>query len=295
MKKHFNFLFYLIALFLISCDKEIEKTPSYLQISAPDLITNNINQGLNTHRITDVKVFVNNKEIGIFELPITIPILQEGEVNVVLTPNVIDNFNNNSRKYFKPYQVFEKKVILNNLKVTTINPIFEYRSNAVFAFLEDFESGISFVKSGRSNTNDQLQRISTTLPDVNQPFPNSNFCGLIDIAPKDSGVIFELSNFNFLNMPNRTDVYIEADIKSNMDVQFGVYLDDGFSIVQSPVAVMFETKNQWKKIYVNLVTEIGDKKPTDKVKFFIGVIKPFGNNTINPKVYIDNVKLVYVP
>ena len=62
-KKCIILLFISICLF--SCDKNenIQEIPSYLSVSNIDLVTNS-NQGSNTHKITDIWLYVNDQFKG---------------------------------------------------------------------------------------------------------------------------------------------------------------------------------------------------------------------------------------
>ncbi len=294
MNPLFKFTFTICCLILISCDNEKESIPSYLHITKCNLTTNYLVEGANTHDITDVKIFANGTEIGTFEVPVTIPILAKGNVQIIVTPNIKENLNSNNRKYYKPYLQYTQTFNLKELQVDTIKPVFTYRSNTTFVWKEDFETGISLMKSGSNNSSDSLIRIPVSTTGVNQNFPNSSYCGYINISPKDTFVVFERSNINYFNLPVQTDVYVELDIKSNVNVQVGIYTDDGFTISQNPVLIVYPTNDNWKKVYVNLKPEIGGNNINTKTKLFFGLYKDQGDNTTNPKVYLDNIKLVYV-
>ena len=58
-----------LFLFLFSCEKNknIQEIPSYLNVSNIDLVTN-LDQGKNTHKITDVWLYVNDQFRGTFEI-----------------------------------------------------------------------------------------------------------------------------------------------------------------------------------------------------------------------------------
>jgi hypothetical protein len=292
--KPFLILFVFSSLFL-SCDQEQEAIPSYIHISKFSLSSNPLTQGLNTADIVSAKVYVNGAEIGTVELPVTFPVIATGNAEVIVFPNIKENASSNSQKYFKPYESFTQTVNLEAGKIDSLKPKIIYRSNANFRWMEDFEDqAISIVKSGANSSNDSFYTIPTSTPGVDQPFTGSNFCGFINVT-SDSFVVFErstLSTFNDIPFLG-TDVYVELDIKSNINVQVGVYSYYGTDYEQAPVLVINSTAGKWKKIYVNLKPQIGDFISGTPIRLFFGFYKE-DNDQTDYKVYLDNLKLVYL-
>ena len=89
-----NLNFYILFLFsfLFSCDKntDIQEIPSYINVSKVNLLTSS-DQGSNTHKITDVWVYVNDQFRGTFEIPATIPLLHKDSNNIRLFAGIKDN------------------------------------------------------------------------------------------------------------------------------------------------------------------------------------------------------------
>jgi hypothetical protein len=280
---------------LLSCDREKEIIPAYLHITGFTLSTNPITEGLNTSDIVSAKVFVNGAEIGNFELPATLPVMASGTCKVEIFPNIKENASSNAQKYFKPYNAYSETVALSPGEIDSIRPSTTYRSNTTFRWMEDFEDqAISIVKSGANSTNDSFYTIPTSTPGVDQPFSGSNYCGFVNVS-SDSFVVFErstLSTFNDIPFLG-TDVYVELDIKSNINVQVGVYSYMGADYDQAPVMVVNSTAGKWKKIYVNLKPQIGDLTSGTPIRLFFGFYKE-DNDKTDYKVYLDNLKLVYL-
>jgi len=292
----FGILSFVLSLFL-GCDKEKEAIPSYLHIKKFTLTTNPLTQGTNTQDITDAKVFANGIEVGTFELPATIPIFAEGNVEITIFPTIKETGSAYNRKYYKPYIAFIDTLNLKQLRIDTIQPTTAYKNNAKFDWLEDFEDfGSSLVKYGLNNTKDSLKIIATNLPGINQPFLNSNYCGRISIDSSSVFEDFEVTTIASYNVPKLgTDVYVELDFKSNANFQVGIFTDDGSIISRNPVFYAFPTNDVWKKIYINLKPETGDLTPSTTIRVFFGVYKDPSNPDLKPLVYVDNLKLVYVP
>ncbi len=291
----FTILSFVLVIFL-GCDREKESIPSYLHIKKFTLTSLVLTEGLNTQEITDAKVFANGIEVGTFELPVTVPIFAEGEVEITVFPNIKETGSAYYRKYYKPYVVFIDTLNLKKLRVDTIQPKTSYKKNAVFYWLENFESkGFSLVKYGLNNTTDSLRVIPSNSVGVDAPF-TSNYCGKIEIDSLTNFQDFEIATLSSYDVPAiGTDIYVEMDLKSNVNFQIGIYSDNGNIITRSPVFYAFPTDGAWKKLYVNLIKETGDLPIGTKLRVFFGVYKDAANPDVKPLVYLDNIKLVFVP
>jgi hypothetical protein len=69
-----------------------------------------------------------------------------------------------------------------------------------------------------------------------------------------------------------------------------VFINNQGSRVQSPVVAVKPTST-WKKIYINLVTEVSAYPNADSYQIFFGATNT--NSAAKPQIFIDNLKLVY--
>ena len=69
------------------CAKEKAGTPAWIEVDSLSLTTTPA-QGTNSHRFTDAWVYVNSNLVGAFELPARVPILAEGNTNIIIFPGV---------------------------------------------------------------------------------------------------------------------------------------------------------------------------------------------------------------
>lgn len=288
-------ILFVFALLFVSCASEEAPVPSYIRVDPFSISSNPATQGLGTSDIISAKVFVNGSEIGNFELPATIPVLAEGNARLEIYPNIKENGQSNSQKYYKPYEAHISNQLLQKGQITPVKPSSTYRSSAVFRWTEDFEDqGISLTKSGGNNTGDSLVAIPSSTPGVDQPFSGSSYCGYVKIST-DSFAVFERSTLEvFGDLPFMgSDIYVEMDIKTNVALQLGIYTDDGSEVRQVPVLVVNPTGGVWKKIYANLKTETGGLNSGTKVRLFFGLYKEDGD-TVDKELYLDNLKLIFL-
>ncbi len=303
MNHLFNFSILSFVLVVFSgCDVEKETIPSYIHIKKFTLTTDKFNQGLNTQDITDTKVFANGNEVGTFELPVTIPVFAEGDVEITLFPNIKETGSANYRKYYKPYVTYIETFHLEKLKIDTIYPVTSYRPGAgvvKFDWLEDFDdNALSLEKYGLNNTNDSIMIIPSNSPGVDAPFTNTINTGKIEINN-----IADFENFEVATLPRTgfivpnlgIDVYVEMDFKSNVNFQVGIFTYAGAVVSRVPVFYAYPTNGVWKKIYINLKSETSDLPAGTPIRVFFGVYKDPDNPNLKPLVYLDNLKLLYLP
>ena len=83
----------LLILSMSSCEiinPEI-KIPSYMHIDSISLNTDYPTQGTNSNKITDAWIYIDGKLTGTFQMPVTFPILAEGNHNLTIRAGIIAN------------------------------------------------------------------------------------------------------------------------------------------------------------------------------------------------------------
>ena len=83
---------YFIILILISCNKE-EEIPSYIEINDFNL-TSNSSFGENTENITDVWIYIDENLQGVYEIPVTFPVLNKGLELICRNIKALDSVKN---------------------------------------------------------------------------------------------------------------------------------------------------------------------------------------------------------
>src|SRR5690554_2177628 len=88
-----KYIFIPLIFILASCAKE-QPQVSWLKIEKWELVQNNNAdnyQGELTHDLSQVFVNMDGKSLGVFELPVKIPIIGEGTHDFVLIPGIVNN------------------------------------------------------------------------------------------------------------------------------------------------------------------------------------------------------------
>ncbi len=139
----------LVSLFL-GCSKTTDEIPSYLKVSKTSVSSTNL--GPMNSNIYALDISVENDVRGTWEIPFLMPILKEGNKNLIIKPVVKQN---NLTTLFEAYPLLKSKILNLNLVRgieidTAIN--FEYEDSVKIVLDEDLEIKNNFSSSTLSST-----------------------------------------------------------------------------------------------------------------------------------------------
>ena len=276
-KKCIILLFISICIF--SCDKNenIQEIPSYLSVSNINLVTNS-NQGSNTHKITDVWLYVNDQFKGAYELPSTIPLLHKDTNNIKIFAGIKDNGIASTRVRYHFYKSFEKNVFLVEDSIVNIQPSFRYTDNATIEY-ENFE-GVG--------TN-----IDTTLnSEVDFEIKTENENNFAYAHISGDYLKFEAATDDFENLPQQgSPVYLEVDYQSNHTALIGAYINNPTSVINRDLVWISPKEEDWNKIYINMTKTVSEALGNNSIKFYINVFRT--DTTKEAWIKFDNLKIIY--
>ena len=278
----------LALLFLASCQKNNLQPgiPAFITVESLGLTTDYSIQGSNSHKITDVWVYVDDQSIGAFEIPATIPVLKEGTGTLRLQPGIKLNGIASTRipnPFYKP-------IIINNFNfipdsIIKVGGTSIYYENVAFAWMEDFEGvSISIDTTSKSKT-----KMVLTPSGTDQTFEGAH-SGKIELDSDHN--LFEGASFQAFALPtDGTPVAIEMDYKNNSMFTVGIFAQSASQIIQDPV-IYLNPKDDWNKIYINLTNKLWqDSQDILDYKIFFGAVLQ-GDET-EATILIDNIKLIY--
>lgn len=282
----FLLLLVLFSVFFNSCKKDIE-IPSYIHIKSP-IFTAKAGQGTNLQSIPHVGVFINDNLEGIFETPVTLPVIKNGNFNVQLRAYV----KRTARDGHVSYTLMDGYVENTTLtpgKVDTITPVFEYHSNTKFEWLDDFNANTkSIVIDTNQSTIDTILITKSKGAGV-----DSSLYAYIDMG-FDANPFFSIETQDFFTLPlDGRDVYLEFHYKTNVPVLVGLFEHDGngdFSATLPSVQTI-STNGEWRKAYIYLNDELINAPVGAKYKVFFRAIN--GDEGVRGEVFLDNLKLMY--
>ena len=272
----------LILLTLVSCDKlnKPEKEPVYLKIDSFDLETIS-GEGTDRHNIKDAVVFANDQLLGIFELPVEIPILEEGYTNFKIRPGIRANGISTEHKTYPFFEQFEVNKDLIAGETIEIEPLTSYNEFAQFELIEDFDNpGVNFVDAAAS---DAVYTVET----------NSGVEGQYGSLELGSGESFARIETNVnMNLPNTLSrCFVELDYRTNADVRLGVIALRSSGDVDILSEYGINPKTSWNRIYIELTPRVLGETQTNNFEFFIQFTMPEGASS--SYLHLDNVKIIY--
>jgi hypothetical protein len=287
--KHILF-FALISLVLSSCIKN-NPDPSWLEVNEWTLIENPnyaYFQGELTHNFTDAWVFVDDKVIGVFEVPFKIPILKDGNVNIKIYPAIRNNGISATKKIYPFVEVYEINADLVKNEVLTLNPITQYISSTHF-WIEDFEDpGLDITDDINSATNIQTGNDPLILK-------WGNAYGEVNLTTTDSTwVAYTTNQLGNMVLPKGQEVYLEIDYYNTNSLVTGVLAISPTS-VKNNQNIMLNAQNpssvKWKKIYIDLKEIISNSAGANQ--FSQSFQANLDKGDTEGLIILDNVKIVH--
>ncbi|HKK60427.1 MAG TPA: hypothetical protein VJ937_13180 [Salinivirga sp.] len=270
-------VFIATFLFLIGCDhiNPEEEIPVYLTIE-------DITVDEEYAQLTDAWVYVNEKLIGVYELPAHFPVLESGNANIRVVPGIKVNGIAVSRGPYPFYQPWEVEKNLVPGGTINLNPVTSFREDLNFQWEETFEFSSTTLEAYDSTHTTIIK--TDTISDA----PSST-AGAIIVEPDST---FTLQSVEQYFLPSDRDVYLELSYKTDHYFEFAWHvqnLTDG-SIREARI-YQFNPTDGWEHIYIYLSNFIGDYNVLNHQFRFL-----FGGNNITDEskhVYLDNIRLIH--
>jgi len=282
-----NKLLLLFAILVFAACKDApEQIPAYLNLKPFEVSAAG---GTDWQEITDGWIYVNGAYLGAYTLPALVPVLAEGESEVIVFPGVKENGIENTPNIYPYLTKFTKKYNLTGGQTTSVQATTDYDPDIQYAFgigRGDFDGG-SFIALENRDSDDAVNSELTTAG----AFAGQSILMQVDTAHPIMDVATEkMENLPTLGAP---EVWLEINYKT--DIPFFLYLLSGSQ--QSSVFVfLFNTSEEWNKTYLNITSNIVNTAESEQRLFFrLSLPKDnAGNYTRNSgKVMIDNIRVVH--
>jgi hypothetical protein len=276
------------AFTLYSCKEDI--TPSWLEIPAMNLTTDEPVEGSNSHSIDDAWVFMDGKAIGVFELPAKIPILDEGEHTFIIYAGIRENGINYYRVKYPFYERYETTLTLVKGETISVTPQITYKNNLRFEMIEDFEAPGMYLEDA---FNSQATLVFLTASEAPDTVKYGFRCGAIHLTETDS--MYKGVTSQFLDLPKNEDVYLEIDYMNNNSMVMSSIAQNSVDFVEEPPYAQFNPMKanenlKWKKMYIPLIENISfHTTATSYEVYFLALLDPEKTTGF---IYIDNIKII---
>lgn len=282
----FLLLLFSFGIFLNSCKKDIE-IPSYIHVKTPTFKVTN-GQGTDVQNINHVGVYINDNLEGIFETPVTLPVLRKGDFIVEIRPYIKRLAREGLVNYTLMDGYFENATLVQG-EVDTITPVFEYQNNTKFEWLDDFNANTkSIMVDTNQSTIDTIFVTNSQGPSVdNSLYAYINMGNIVD-------PFFSVETQDQFSLPvDGRDVYLEFHYKTSIPITVGLfeYNSSSSTRVTLPSVSPFATNGTWQKAYVYLNDELINAPAGAKYKVYFRAVN--GDESILGEVFLDNLKLMY--
>lgn len=282
----------LVLMNLVACDfiNPSEETPSYIRIDTM-ILHSDTWHGTNSAKITDAWVYINDKSVGVYELPAEFPVLNWGECKVKIRPGIMLNGMAGTRTFYPFYQLIEKNIVLNeNEAINDLLVLDVYYEDDValpFEYQEDFESGGTiFEKQTNSDTNIFKVKDTAFAGQYVMPEFGGNYSGAIVLS--DSADFCEIATLEYYALPkDYSPIFLEMNFKANHSFYVGYINTLGYKSFEFEVF----PSDTWNKIYLNYTSFIGDNSYSNKFKICIRATKDTSEEDVI--ILLDNLKLIY--
>ncbi len=253
-------LFCLLAMY--SCDviNPEESIPAVIKIEEVRVEAIEDQEGSSLQEITDVWVFANPEGIeegsellGVFPIPATIPILEEGMTAINIQAGVKLNNQNANRSAYPFFRSEQQVVDLIPGETVKLKPVFSYKPPAQirFDFINDFELSNDFF-----SISDSLQLELTS--DKNLVFEGDRSLTLQLDTTNTSFAIASINNFLVQDDSEDIDeelpigdreAYLEMHYKNDATLIVSMFLNEN----PIPLTLLrIGAKSEWSKIYIPL-------------------------------------------
>ncbi len=282
-------IFTFFCLLLSACTDEEERIPAYIRIEP---FTVNAVGGTDWQKITEAWVYVNDQFLGGYTLPALVPVLADGEADVLVFPGVKENGLLLTPGLYPFMARHEGKVALVPGQATTLLPTTSYLPEAIFPWTVD--------RTTFNNTTVVLEDRDGDPATTFELVTDGAFEGRsVKLAVDTAHTINEIVSEVVSTLPTTGDRPVWLEMHYRNDLPFELWLlgtdSNGSNELAQPIYQFVPTEN-WNKIYINL-TEFIVALQQDKYRLFYRV--PLQKNVsgqydkIKGEVFLDNLRLIH--
>lgn len=309
-----NFTYLIISILLIitgfnSC-KRVDLIPAYIVITPEDfencIDVSNFNEthdqnfdqdkltALTRHKFTHVNVYVNNKNLGCWELPCKVPVLDVNNTDsctLIMLPAFPMSGMANTISGYPFLNITRQKVLLQKdhvYEVAQNRPKYVYSEYTLFPYFETFSNSTSFSPVP---TPDSTQNDLTFLPVA---YEDKNVGEII--LNDGAGLHFDVQSTPFTVPVGSYRVVLEIRYKTEGKMDISAKMSGAYYPYRwYSVGGINASPNEWKTIHFDLTNTINSNYGssgnwTDLTLMLTGVGKE-GQDT---HYYIDDIKVVYI-
>jgi hypothetical protein len=287
MKQFLPGLSFLFIAILSSCSlfDGKETQPAYISIDQFSVATDPTLQGSSSSKITDAWVYVDNNLLGAYELPCRIPVLKQGQSEILLGAGIKVNGISSLRSPYVFFKLYSENANLVPGETSFFNPQVSYFDSLSFPLLANFDdiSGNKLESTSISDTNIFI----TTNPSKTFEGNGSQIVTLL----RDSGYI-EFQTVDAYDLPKQgTPVYAELNYKCTHILSVGIAAYYPLSNTRKQLVINLNPTDTWNKVYLNLTNQVSTEIGAANYRLFFFVEKLRGTGPA--EILIDNLKIIH--
>ncbi|MCC7504792.1 MAG: hypothetical protein IT259_05820 [Saprospiraceae bacterium] len=282
-------LFFLLPLLFFGCKDEVEQIPAYLKIE-PFIV--NAEGGAGWHELSEGWLYVDGEFLGAYTLPATVPVLAEGDVDIIVFPGVKENGVTSTPNIYPFLSRFELTKALKPGETTTIQPQTAYDPAAVFPWAfnrTSFDGGSTIGIENRDGDPDNSFQITTS----------GAFAGNSLVMTVDTSHFLMQIATEATALPATFENQVWMELHYACDMPFSLILigqSGGLSEIPQPVYAFGSTDGEWNKIYLNLTEFLISLNQEQYRLYFVANLPTddSGNySQLNGAVRLDNIRLAH--
>ncbi len=297
----------IAVVFLVNSCKEPDLTPVYLHITPEDFVNcidvttfnethdQNFDQehllALTRHDFTHVNVYMNNKNLGCWELPCDVPVLDVNSMDtctLVLIPAFPLSGMSNTIMGYPFVNICRQKLLLQ--KGTTYNvsqdpPIFVYSEYAKFPYFETFSNSTSFSPSATSLNSQNLLPTSFDGKNVGEV-----------ILSDENGLSFDVISTPFVAPVGSYRVMLEIRYRTEANISAAIKMSTGYNPYYAhPIGGIYASPDKWKTIHFDLTNTINTNHSGSGNSTQLNLIlNGTGDEGKVSRIDIDDIKVIFI-
>lgn len=256
-----------------------DEVPMFIEVNSVQLETKT-GEGTNRHAIRDIWPSVDGQTIGVFEMPISFPVLSEDdEVRMIYQAGIKRVGFAEDHTIYPFFDTIDVSRAYGSNNIIVEDLIFKYKDDVRFRFIEAFDAQHVFVRAIDDDD------------DTNMIIKNDDCaegsCGVIELTPENPE--FAAATSDAYDVPtNGGPVYLELEYKTEVNLSIGLQaIVNGTDFEQ--YFLTLPPNDTWRKVYIDLAPTL-QLSQLEAYRIVLGALSLEDSSV---EVRVDNIKLLH--
>lgn len=258
-----------------------EQTPTYIHIDSfifqPNPLLVNISS---SHYINSVFAYYNNNLIGEFDLPVTFPVITNGQGTLELSPSIPVDGRNDVLLDYPFYKIDTSTLTPQPGKIIHYTPSTSFFTSIKYTIISNFDYGLTNFSKWQGN----ISMINVSADSLR--FQGGGSGAIYLNAVGDSSIDSTIFSYP-IPLQN---AFIEFDYKSSIPFYVGLQANLSSLVSSDPNFLSgISPSDHWQKFYLK-VSEFAQQAQGTSYTFYIKAV--LGSGQTSGRLLIDNIQLV---